>query len=98
MSSELSRSSFAPHEGSTIAVFVDEDSVIDLEINSVEDHSNEKVDSFSILLKSAPDVSVPDGTYKFQHSGIGNFDMFISEVNQPTAVTKHLEAVFSRLK
>ncbi len=58
------------------------------------DAANEK---FSLLLRGSRRQPLEQGTYWFEHAGVGRFEMFIAPVGRPRRSQCHYEAVFNRL-
>ncbi len=56
-----------------------------------------RLDQFSLVFKSPPGPVMPQGTYRFQHSGIGKADLFVVPIGQDEKGV-YYQAVFNRLK
>jgi hypothetical protein len=59
--------------------------------------SNPAIESFSLLFEGPVQPLLPQGIYRFDHPGIGDFEIFIVPVGQTAGGTRY-EAVFNRLK
>jgi hypothetical protein len=51
---------------------------------------------FSLVFKGPPAPLLPQATYRFEHAGLGAFDLFICPIAAPAEGVRY-EAVFNRL-
>ncbi|HYG35064.1 MAG TPA: hypothetical protein VEC99_09785, partial [Clostridia bacterium] len=58
--------------------------------------TSSQIEAFSLLFQGAADSALSQGTYRFQHSELGSFDMFIVPRSQDKG-GQYYEACFNRL-
>ena len=98
MSIDLTKATFEDHEGSIFSVKLGDESFVNLELINVSDHSNDKIDGFSLLFRSDPQEAIGGDIHQIQHGEVGEFEMSIHPVNESDESGHYYEAVFSRLK
>lgn len=96
----LTRDGFARHVNSAFRVYADESTVVDLTLTEVtpvkSGGSRGPTESFSLFFHGPAGKPIGQGMYRFEHSGIGAFDLFIVPIGQDRD-TRTYEAVFNRL-
>jgi hypothetical protein len=97
----LMRSTFTRHRGEAFAVLPTTGARTLLQLADVRElpgvaTSLQQEHSFSLLFRGPVAQPLNQGTYRFEHPGIGGFDVFISS-QAPDRDARYYEAVFNRL-
>lgn len=94
--SDLSADTFEPHDGSTFTAPAENGA--ELTLVSVERGLAQEGmprDPFSLWFTSAPDVSLPQGTYTLEHGTLGTLELFIVPRSPKADGLPRYEAVFN---
>ena len=94
MSDLLHISDFNPHQHTIFRV--NEPTQMELELESVEDHSNAKVEQFSLFFSGPASTWLQQGTYKLHHAALSEQELFLVPLG-PRGEKMIYQSVFARL-
>ncbi|AKA68906.1 DUF6916 family protein [Clostridium scatologenes] len=97
MLSTITKECFDKYINSKFLVFIDEDTVVELELIEIRDKSSENIEGFSLIFVGPSKAILSDNTYMFKHDKMGNFPMFISPFRQKKDIV-YYDVQFTRLK
>ena len=97
MAETLNKKDFDPHLNSSFAIHTEEGQTVKAKLVEISDHSNEKIDAFSLLFKGPKNKPIPQDTQKVKHAKLGELSLFIGPVVYHKTDGTYYEAVFSRL-
>jgi hypothetical protein len=95
MSELLHINDFSPHQHTIF--HVNEPAQMDLELESAEDRSNEKLEQFSLLFTGPASNWLQQGTYKLHHAVLGEQELFLVPLG-PRAEKMLYQSVFARFQ
>jgi len=98
MTTKLNRESFEAETGSSFTVKLDDENHVEIELIDVTDLSNEHVDGYSLLFRATHDVAFGSHTHNMFHDSFGDFQMFITPVNEIDSDGRYFESTFVLLK
>ncbi|TCO70009.1 DUF6916 family protein [Marinisporobacter balticus] len=93
----LAKAHFEEHLHTYFKMHVAEDVCVDLELIESEDHSNDHIDSFSLIFKAPLKHAFPQGTYKLEHLKVGTLHLFLVPIKKD-ADGLYYQAISTRLK
>jgi hypothetical protein len=94
MGEGLTLEDFAPHVYTRFHLAAMED--YELELAEVTDHSNERLEQFSLIFTGISSPWLPQGAYKLAHPQMGDCELFLVPIGPDTSGMRY-QAVFSRL-
>lgn len=104
---ELVRSTFSRHVGDMFQVYYGSATGLALRLAHVRDlrvparrpapAGDQRERSFSLLFTGPIDMAIEQGTYRFEHQGIGVFSLFIVPM-APDRDARRYEAIFNRIR
>ena len=97
MADTLNKKDFDPHLNSSFTIHTEEGTAVKAKLVEIADHSNEKIDAFSLLFKGPKNKPIPHDTQKVKHAKLGELTLFIGPVAYHKADGTYYETVFSRL-
>lgn len=68
MLSTITKECFDKYINSKFLVFIDEDTVVELELIEIRDKSSENIEGFSLIFAGPSKVILSDNTYMFKHN------------------------------
>lgn len=104
----IMRTTFAPYVGDTFYVRLGPADLVPLQLVNVRDLLSARAlasrgftvdpdQSFSIRFRGPADRPLPQDIYRFEHSRVGGFDLFIVPM-RPEQDGRYYEAIFNRLR
>jgi|SRR5271163_1100935 len=94
MSEALTIRDFAPHLGTRFQVVPLES--YELELTEVTDHSNAKLEQFSLIFTGVASPWLAQGLYRLIHPQMGQHELFLVPIGPDIAGMRY-EAAFSRM-
>ena len=85
---------FAPHVRTRFGVAALEN--YELELAEIEDHSNERLEQFSLIFTGVASPWLQQGAYELRHPAMGPCELFLVPIG-PDGTGMRYQAVFSRL-
>ena len=97
MSAPLSHEAFASKLNTTFRIYLDDSTSVEAELVEVSDLKLSAMqERFAIVLRGPNDRFLGQGTRRFEHDELGEFDLFIVPISKDDNST-YYEAVFNRL-
>jgi hypothetical protein len=85
---------FAPHLHTRFGVAPLEN--YDLELTEIADHSNDRLEQFSLIFTGVASRWLQQGSYKLTHSELGECELFLVPIGPDDSGMRY-QAVFSRV-
>ncbi len=98
MSDELKKQSFDPHLNTTFKVLTEAHGLLETQLVEIKDHSNDDMETFTLLFKVPKEKFFDQKTYKIEHEKMGDIELFLTPVVSKDQDALYYESVFNRLK
>jgi hypothetical protein len=95
--SNLKKSTFDPHLSSKFEVHTESAGVVEVELIEVTDHSQESVESFSLVFKGPLEKPFEQRLHRVKHTQMGEFDLFLVPITYGKMDAMYYQAVFNRV-
>ena len=97
MDSPLQHETFSKYLHTKFHISLDDSNTIETELIKVGEHQiSTNQERFAIIFQGPPVPLLSQGTYAFNHDGMGAFHLFIVPIDQNSESVRY-EAVFNRL-
>lgn len=97
MLSTMTKECFDKYINSKFLVFIDEDTVVEVELIETREKNIGEIEGFSLIFIGPSKAILSDNTYMFKHDKMEIFPMFISPFRQKKDIV-YYDVQFTRLK
>jgi hypothetical protein len=98
MVEQMTKSTFEPYLNTAFRIQATPDQIVDVTLIDVsEKHSDAKLEQFSLLFQGPRETLLPQKIYSFDHTEMGNFELFIVPVIHLDQTKFYYQAAFSRI-
>ena len=95
--STLKKSTFDPYLNSKYEVHTESAGIVEVELIEITDHSQENVESFSLIFKGPLDKPFEQRIHKVKHPEMGELQFFLVPITYGKMDAMYYQAVFNRL-
>jgi hypothetical protein len=95
--STLKKSTFDPHLNGKFEVHTESAGVVEVELIEITDHSQEGVESFSLVFKGPLEKPFEQRLHRVKHPQMDEFDLFLVPITYGKMDAMYYQAVFNRL-
>lgn len=94
---DLTHEEFSKHLNTKFAIRLGEEQSVEAELVEVSEYLvSPRQERFSVVFSSSNELLLHQGLHRFEHDGMGQFDLFIVPIERNESGTLY-EAVFNRL-
>ncbi|MBP7460916.1 MAG: hypothetical protein KBA26_06470 [Candidatus Delongbacteria bacterium] len=90
--------SFAPCLNQPFTVGIAGNPTVELQLIEIENKSNSRLESFSLIFSGSQEHVLNQKTYDFNHHRLGHFQLFITPIMSQAENSVHYQAIVNRFK
>lgn len=95
--STLKKTTFNPYLNSKYEVHTECAGVVEVELIEITDHSQENVESFSLIFKGPLEKAFEQRIHKVKHPEMGEMELFLVPITYGKMDAMYYQAVFNRV-